>query len=419
MKKVRFLFLLLLSACIGEDVVPDAPQLQILNTVSDLKVLQTHQFDYSFSIAFEIEPDNIVWSSDNEAVLRIDTSGRALATASSGSAKITATAMYRGDIMATNEVSVQVTAYDPILRITNPITSIAQADSYQLNYLFIDELSSESTPNSLTWTSSNESILTVNNEGLLNGIAEGTAVISLTTNHNGNTLSEQIQIVVSSSTETAEGVRFGELSSSSVAMLAGSFELTVNESEELVISFEDNYLVDNSLAGLYIYLSNSPSSLAGAVEIGEVTVFSGAHQYTVPGVALLDYNYVVYAIKANQNILGSGEAVDNQVETMKFGMLETSSSYELKGDFTLTQDGANLLLEFASNYVADQALPGLYVYLSNSSASSANALEIQAVQVFSGAHHYTIPNVNLSDFQYVLYFCKPFNQRVGHGLISE
>lgn len=419
MKKLRFLSLLLLAGCIGEDVVPGDPQLEILNSVSDLKVLQSHQFGYSFSIAFEIEPDNIIWSSDNEAVLQVDEMGTAIASTTAGAATLTATAMYRDDIMATNTVAVEVTEYSPTLRITNPITSLAQADTYQLTYLFIDELSMQATPSSLTWESSDESILTVNSSGLLSGNAEGTAIITATINHNSNTVVEQITVMVSSTTEMMDGTRFGELTSSSAAMLAGSFEIDVNEADELVISFGENYAIDNSLTGLYVYLSNSPSQLTGAVEVGEVTVFSGAHQYEVPGVGLLDYAYLVYAIKSNQNILGSGEVVDDEVVTMKFGELQTSSSYLLLGDFTLTQDGADLLLEFADNYDADTGLPGLFVYLSNSTTTNANAIEIQAVQVFSGAHSYTIPNININDYQYVLYFCKPFNQRVGHGLITD
>lgn len=419
MKKLKFLSLLLLAGCIGEDVVPGDPRLEISNSISDLKVLQSHQFGYSFSIAFEIEPDNVIWSSNDEAVLQVDASGNAIATTTAGTATLTATAMYRNDIMATNEISIEITEYDPILRITNPVTSLAQADTYQLNYLFIDELSMEATPNSVSWESSDEGILTVGDTGLLNGVAEGSAVVTVRASHNSITTTEQITVMVSSTTEIMAGTRFGELSSSSVSMMAGSFQITTNEAEELVISFGDNYSVDNSLTGLYVYLSNSPSQLSGALEVGEVTVSSGAHQYTIPGVGLLDYNYLVYAIKSNQNILGSGEAVDDEVVTMKFGELQTSSSYRLEGDFTLTQDGADLLLEFADNYEADTDLPGLYVYLSNSTTTNANAVEIQAVQVFAGAHSYTIPNININDYQYVLYFCKPFNQRVGHGLITE
>ena len=101
----------------------------------------------------------------------------------------------------------------------------------------------------------------------------------------------------------------------------------------------------------------------------------------------------------------------------KSGTIATTSTYALSGDFTLSEEGNNIILEFADNYNASTALPGLYVYLSNNQNTIANAIEIDRVQVFSGAHAYTIPNVGINDYKYVLYFCKPFNIKVGDGEI--
>lgn len=112
---------------------------------------------------------------------------------------------------------------------------------------------------------------------------------------------------------------------------------------------------------------------------------------------------------------------ENTVTTINefSGTVNTTSSYALTGDFTITQEGDDVVLTFANNYNASTALPGLYVYLSNNANSSANAYEIGAVQVFSGAHSYTIPNTSIYDYNYVLYFCKPFGIKVGHGEIIQ
>ncbi len=99
------------------------------------------------------------------------------------------------------------------------------------------------------------------------------------------------------------------------------------------------------------------------------------------------------------------------------GMISTTSSYALSGDFTLKEVGNNLVLEFESNYQASSALPGLYVYLTNNRNTIANAYEIGAVNIFNGKHSYTIPNVGVNDYSYVLYFCKPFTVKVGDGKI--
>jgi hypothetical protein len=96
--------------------------------------------------------------------------------------------------------------------------------------------------------------------------------------------------------------------------------------------------------------------------------------------------------------------------------LQTTSSYELKGDFVLKEEGGVLKLSFASNYQASTALPGLFIYLTNNPSTSSGAFEIGAVTEFEGAHSYDLPNsIDLMDYEYVLYFCKPFNAKVGDG----
>lgn len=103
---------------------------------------------------------------------------------------------------------------------------------------------------------------------------------------------------------------------------------------------------------------------------------------------------------------------------VRTGSIVASSFYDLEGDFTLSENGSELLLEFSSNYLASSALPGLYVYLSNNPNTIANAFEIGAVEVFEGAHSYEIADIPIDEYNYVLYFCKPFNVKVGDGEIQ-
>ncbi len=100
---------------------------------------------------------------------------------------------------------------------------------------------------------------------------------------------------------------------------------------------------------------------------------------------------------------------------MTNGSIATTSSYALQGDFIFEETIGGVKLTFADNYQASTALPGLFVYLSNNANSIANAYEIGAVEVFNGSHTYDISNVGFSDYQYLLYFCKPFNVKVGDG----
>lgn len=105
--------------------------------------------------------------------------------------------------------------------------------------------------------------------------------------------------------------------------------------------------------------------------------------------------------------------------TNRSGTIKTTSSYKLTGDFEIRSDGNDIILDIAENYEASTALPGLYVYLTNNPNTTSNALEIGKVTTFSGAHSYTIQNTEINDYNYVLYFCKPFNVKVGDGEISN
>ncbi len=105
--------------------------------------------------------------------------------------------------------------------------------------------------------------------------------------------------------------------------------------------------------------------------------------------------------------------------TERSGMIQTTSSYLLEGSFTVKADGEDLLIEIAEDYKASTALPGLYLYLTNNPSSTNNALEIGAVKVFNGAHSYRVEGVGLTEYDYLLYYCKPFNVKVGDGEMEE
>jgi hypothetical protein len=108
--------------------------------------------------------------------------------------------------------------------------------------------------------------------------------------------------------------------------------------------------------------------------------------------------------------------IDNEKKT---GSIRTTSQYTLQGDFEVEQqENGILLISFAANYEASDNLPGLYVYLTNNPNTTNGALEIGRVTTFSGEHSYEIENVNINDYSTLLYFCKPFNVKVGDGTIQ-
>ncbi len=124
------------------------------------------------------------------------------------------------------------------------------------------------------------------------------------------------------------------------------------------------------------------------------------------------------------NILSDAEVINVGTEPVQTnqsttGSIATTSSYLLTGSFEFKEIDNGVSLTFGSDYQASTALPGLYVYLSNNQNSVANAFEIGMVETFSGSHQYNIPGVGFSDYQYIVYFCKPFNVKVGDGTINN
>lgn len=116
-------------------------------------------------------------------------------------------------------------------------------------------------------------------------------------------------------------------------------------------------------------------------------------------------------------IVVADETVEPPVST-RSGTIVTTSSYLLEGSFEISETADGIQIDIASDYKASTALPGLYVYLGNNPSSIANAFEIQAVQVFEGEHSYEIPDVGLNDYNYILYWCKPFGVKVDEGEIN-
>lgn len=150
-------------------------------------------------------------------------------------------------------------------------------------------------------------------------------------------------------------------------------------------------------------ISINNNGIATALETGGSTI-------------VVEYDLDTLVLRDSVEI-GVGEETIVVVQD-RTGTVNTTSTYPLTGDFTLSEIANGVQLAFSSNYNADTSLPGLYVYLSNNPNSVASAHEIGPVQIFSGAHSYDISGVSIAQYDYVVYYCKPFNVKVGHGDIN-
>jgi len=198
-----------------------------------------------------------------------------------------------------------------VLRITNAVDSLQVGTSYQFEITFLNNVGVASMLNDYEWSTSDPEVITIDENGLATAIAIGTASIRVSsTSATGLVLEDQNDIVVSNS-ETVVSTSGGEgkLVSSSSYVLTGTFALT-KSGTGVTLSFEDDYEATDALPGLYIYLSNNPKSTSGALEIGAVTVFKGAHDYGIDDVGVEDYSHVLYFCKPFSVKVGDGR-IDN------------------------------------------------------------------------------------------------------------
>ncbi len=197
---------------------------------------------------------------------------------------------------------------DETLRITVQATSIAAGETFQFEARFTNNIGNPE-EGRVIWRSSDESILSITTDGLATAIAGGTVVVSAeATLEDGSMLKEEMDVEVSMVTVAVEAPtsRSGVIMTTTFYDLEGDFTLNeINGGVSLDIA--DNYKTTDALPGLYIYLTNNPNSISDALEIGEVTVFEGAHSYEIIGVSLTDYDYVLYFCKPFRVKVGDGE----------------------------------------------------------------------------------------------------------------
>lgn len=201
----------------------------------------------------------------------------------------------------------------PVIRIDNLATEIEAGTTHQYGMTFFNNVG-QMEEVSAEWTSADPAVLTVDNTGLATGVAEGSTTVSLTfTDEFGETVSTTEGVTVGASTVVVEepAERRGTVATTSTYPLMGDFVLAeIADTDNLDLSFDSDYEADDSLPGLYVYLSNNPNSTSGAYEIGRVETFSGAHNYEITGVAIDDYRYVLYFCKPFNIKVGVGEITE-------------------------------------------------------------------------------------------------------------
>ncbi len=196
----------------------------------------------------------------------------------------------------------------------------------------------------------------------------------------------------------------------SVRILNPVESIGVNETYQFTAIFTNNVGMEEPRT--ILWSSSDPS----IVEI-DATGFASAKEKGITEISAsveMENNEIVADVISV--MVNDTTVISNQVRT---GELSTTSSYTLEGAFTITENDDNsLTISLSDDYKASESLPGLYIYLGNNPSTISSALEIGAVNVYNGSHSYTVENVGINDYTHLLYWCKPFNVKVGEGVIN-
>ena len=308
----------------------------------------------------------------------------------------------------------------PTLRISNAVDELPIGSSFELKASYFNNVGELIEEAAIQWVSLNPEIIYIESNGTATPIQQGTAqIVAQITSEEGVLLESIVTIKVISNVVIEENP-----STEEVGMEEGENTQTVTPTLEItnLISeifeqtshqFEVNHQDGNQNSTPELNWASSDETVLEVDENGVITaVTSGLATITV---SALVSDTLISAENSIQVI-----ALVMETITSYSGNLETKSGYTLEGSFSLSKTEDGLLLELGEDYIASSTLPGLYVYLSNNTNTTEQAYEIGAVSVFSGAHSYQIPSsIGLMDYQYLLYWCKPFNVKVGEAKIYD
>ena len=272
----------------------------------------------------------------------------------------------------------------------------------------------------IQWVSLNPEIISIESNGTATPIQQGTAqIVAQITSEEGVLLESIVSIkvisnvVIEENPNTEEAGMEGDENTETVTptleitnLISEIFEQT---SHQIEVNFQDG----NQNAAPELNWTSSDETVLEVDENGLITAVSA-------GLATITVSTLVSDTLIS--VVNSIQVVAFVMETITSysGNLETKSGYTLEGSFSLSKTEDGLLLELGEDYLASSTLPGLYVNLSNNTNTTVQAYEIGAVSVFSGAHSYQLPtSIGLMDYQYLLYWCKPFNVKVGEAKIYD
>ena len=294
---------------------------------------------------------------------------------------------------------------DPNLRITNAIISIREGLSYQFQALFFDESGREVNNPTLEWSAIPPTAVEIQPNGTLKALSAGNVILTVSTiGLQGNTIEASFSFEITPKVISEVATTTSEVSTSTTD--------TATTTTDTATTTTNNSTTTSDTATTTTETSTSTTETASSTSDTSSSTDSNND----------NSDHTDGNDQEDQEDEEDEEDDNGIVVAPQFfeGQIRTTSSYTLKGNFRYEHNGTQIILSLDDTYRASSSLPGLYLYLTNNPNSPEDGYEVGAVTVFAGAHSYNLPSsINLMDYKYLLYWCKPFRVKVGDAQLFD
>lgn len=281
------------------EVLDSRESIQISGFPEKIQTSRTFQFTVNY---INVEGENMTisptWTSSNTEIATVNSVGVVMGI-KAGNVSIMASFGNVSDRVSVDIIDGSV-SIDPKLCITTFVEFMTVGDnsSFVAGYFGTDGQVDESA--TISWSSSDTGVLTINDNGLASAIAVGVATI--TASSGGVRASVEVKVAV----ETTTTERTGILQRNGYA-ISGSFRLFINSEDELILSVTDYQTGGPSP---YFYLAHQSTSVINGLKVSEAKS-SGDFTYTISDLdastELYTYDYLVVWCEPASITLGSGQ----------------------------------------------------------------------------------------------------------------
>jgi trimeric autotransporter adhesin len=324
-------------------------------------------------------PAGVIWSSNNNAIASVNQQG-VISGVATGGTIITAT------LNATTSASANVTVTAPSqerIEINPGTVTLMQGNSANFTVAYFNAAGIIApVPAGLVWSSNNNAIVTINQQGMINAVSAGQTTIRAQL----NTFSSTATVTVTPNTTLAT------ISLSPANIL----EVNLNQSSTVVATGLN--ASGNPISGLNFTWASDNNSLVSVNSSGTVTGMGyGTANVTASSAAITSAPLMVQVIRS-----GNFNGVFNSMGTAK-----------------LKIENGTLKLSTTPNFSVSTGAPDLRIYLTNSTTSITGAVEVATLTQRSGAQTWNVPAMNagvpvtITSFQYVMVWCRQFGGNYG------